>query len=375
MSSDPTWMADGQSFSYEADVKHMAAFSLVTNRTTVLPQATNGPTLGSLHHVVGDQVFVVSGRVDGQGEVIGLAWPSVLEQVHFRTTRTILDVQSRDRRTFYCTTPMYEESSTPILAITPAERRATRAGVVRDQLIRYPRFVTHGLTFVSIRLNDVVSVRASNGRWERLVDDGSILRAVPCGAGLAVVRKIQNRLTIARFEAGKFMTISEGPSDGYPACSGDGQILFYVNSTSAPVIHRCDLAGCRKFASMWASELSVSPNGERLVFVMEDNGGPVARWMSTRGGPVHDVAKTETWCRPGWSSDRTLWVSRREGREIVWIELEVEGGRPTGKRVPGTRDCFDGGQDPASPVDPDIRVAADRRSQLRFLPAKYLDQP
>ena len=87
------------------------------------------------------------------------------------------------------------------------------------------------------------------------------------------------------------------------------------------------------------------------------------------------VVETETLCRPGWSSERTLWVSRRERGEVVWTEVEADGGRPTGRRGPGSRDCFDGGQDPASPVDPDIRVLSDRPSQLRFLAAKYLEGP
>jgi hypothetical protein len=87
------------------------------------------------------------------------------------------------------------------------------------------------------------------------------------------------------------------------------------------------------------------------------------------------VVETETLCRPGWSSDRTLWVSRREGPDFVWTEVEADGGRPTGKRVPGSRHCYDGGTDPASPVDPDVRVLADRRSQLRFLPMRYLEAP
>jgi hypothetical protein len=89
---------------------------------------------------------------------------------------------------------------------------------------------------------------------------------------------------------------------------------------------------------------------------------------------VHDVTATETGCRPGWSSERTLWVSRRDGKEIVWTEVEVDGGRPTGKRTPGSRDCSDGREDPLSPVDPDVRVVSERRSQLRVLPMRYLDE-
>jgi hypothetical protein len=169
--------------------------------------------------------------------------------------------------------------------------------------------------------------------------------------------------------------MSEGPEDADPACSVDGRVLFYVDRRSKPAIHRCDVGGCRVFAAIAASDLAVSPDGERLAFTVVENRGPMVQWMSTRGGSVHDVTETETFCRPGWSSDRTLWVSRREEAKIVWTEVEADGGRPTGKRIPGSHDCFDGGPDPASPVDPHIRVVSDRRSQLRLLPMRYLEEP
>src|SRR4030095_9694399 len=116
-------------------------------------------------------------------------------------------------------------------------------------------------------------------------------------------------------------------------------------------IHRCDAAGCRAVAQIRAAQLAVSPDGERLAFFVLENRGPMIRWMSMRDGSVHDVAETETVCRPGWTSNQTLWVSRREGNKVVWTEVEADGGRPTGKRVPGLRDCADGVPDPASPVD------------------------
>jgi hypothetical protein len=131
----------------------------------------------------------------------------------------------------------------------------------------------------------------------------------------------------------------------------------------------------RAIASILAAELSVSPDGERLAFIGLDNRGPMVRWISTRGGSVHDVVDTETVCRPGWSSNRTLWVSRRVGPMASWTEVEVEGGLPTGRTLAGSRDCSDGGQDPVSPVEPAVRLASERRSRLRFLPASYLDEP
>jgi hypothetical protein len=320
------------------------------------------------------QVFVLATLKTGETEVVGVGWPSVDEEVQFRYGKPILDLQSRDGRTFYGTTTI-TGASTSIVALTPADRRGSHAGVVRNQFIRYPRFVADGLTFVSLQMKDDAFLR-SNGHWRRLKVDGSIVHAVPCGTGVVISRLVGERLAIARLEMGsdKIIPVSEGPLDNSPACAPDGHVVFYVSQQQSRIVHRCDANSCRPLARMDAFGLAVSPDGQRLAFVQVGNRGPVVRWMSTEGGPVHNVSDTETACRPGWTSNRTLWVSRRNGHEIMWTEVEADGGRPTGRKVPGSRDCAEGMEDPLSPVDPDVRVVSDRRSQLRLLPSKYLEE-
>jgi hypothetical protein len=376
MTSDPTWMADSQSFSYEADMKHMGAFSLVTQRAIVLPQATSREFLTTYHHVVRDEVFVLATEHDRNTEVAGFAWPSVQERVRFRHAEPILDVTSRDGRVYYCTTAPFGPT-TPLLAMTPAEGRGRRAGVVRDQFIRYPRFTAGGLTFASLSAKYDVHWRGANRSWQRLTNDGVTFRAVSCGAEIAVALEVGSRSVVARLDprSAKRTRVSDGSKDDYPACSHDGRVLFYVQGDSGARIQRCDTTGCRTISDLAVFELAVSPDDEKVAFVTNGARGPMVQWMSAYGGPAHAVTDTETGCRPGWSSDRTLWVSRRSGKEIVWTEVEVDDGRPTGKQVPGSRDCSDGPEDPMSPVDPDVRVTIDRQSQLRFLPMRYLEEP
>jgi hypothetical protein len=103
-----------------------------------------------------------------------------------------------------------------------------------------------------------------------------------------------------------------------------------------------------------------------------DNRGDEVRWIGTNGGAVHDVTESETNCAPGWSSTQTLWVSRRRGKDAIWTEVDADSGRTTGRVVPGTRDCADGIADPASPGSPEVGTIADRGTQLRLLPARYL---
>jgi hypothetical protein len=76
----------------------------------------------------------------------------------------------------------------------------------------------------------------------------------------------------------------------------------------------------------------------------------------------------------GWASNQTLWVSRRRDGKILWTEVDADSGKETGRAVPGLRDCTDGGSDPMSPVNSDLRVIPNRASQLRLLPREYLSQ-
>ena len=121
MTSDPTWMADSQSFSYEADMKHMAAFLLATNRAIVLPQATAKDFFSTYHHVVRDQVFILATHDDLQGEVLGVGVALGARAGALSIRKPILDIASRDGRTYYCTTSRYRSVDT-IARHTPRRR-------------------------------------------------------------------------------------------------------------------------------------------------------------------------------------------------------------------------------------------------------------
>jgi Tol biopolymer transport system component len=124
---------------------------------------------------------------------------------------------------------------------------------------------------------------------------------------------------------------------------------------------------------MKASSVSMSPDGKRLAFLTFENRGPIVSWMATEGGQVHEIGESETACAPGWASADSLWIARRRNGKPIWTEVDVDTGRETGTIVPGSRQCSDGWPDPASPVDPDLRIVFDQTSQLRLLPREYLE--
>ncbi len=138
-------------------------------------------------------------------------------------------------------------------------------------------------------------------------------------------------------------------------------------------MQRCDGGTCRTIFGGNAGGLAVSPDDRRLAFLASDDRGYVADWITTDGlGKVHMVTEVEAQCRPVWSDARNLWLALRKGRRIVWTQFDTDSGRPTGRTSEGTRDCTDGYEDPASPVQESVAIERTVNSQVRSLPEKYL---
>jgi hypothetical protein len=164
---------------------------------------------------------------------------------------------------------------------------------------------------------------------------------------------------------------SIAPWGASPGCSSNGDLIYFIDTRSWTA-NKCGSSGCRQFTDRRAMALSVSPDGRRLAMMSFEQRGVVIWWIGADGGKTYDVAETETACAPGWASTGTLWVSRRRNGKPIWTEVEVESGRETGKTSPGARDCSDGKPDPASPVDPDLRIVYDQTSQVRLLGREQL---
>ena len=119
--------------------------------------------------------------------------------------------------------------------------------------------------------------------------------------------------------------------------------------------------------------LGISPDGKRLAIVSTaGKKGPILEIADTDGGHIRELTEIETGCRPGWSSNDTLWVQRRRGRDLVWKEISASTAQETGRSAPGSRDCADAKPDPQSPAQHGVRVVYKQTSQVRFLPKAYL---
>jgi hypothetical protein len=377
MDSDPIWLPDNESFSYDADFSNMAVFSLATKRSTILPRVNTPKLVTSFRHVVDNQI-VVTGFGDGLGsDLVGWKWPSLTETFRFRYSNSVLDFQTTTGRPYYFSEGTLGEFN-PIVKIDPFARTARRIGGLREQFVRHPIAVADGLVFVSIKRVGSLLTRGADGRWSKALIDPSIWAVGICGKGIVATRSTGVSSVIVRLDPhGKIIRqLTAGPLDVSPACSADGKTLFYVafgeQAGFNGTINICEATGCRPLLRDSGMDLAISPNDRRIAFLSVDNRGTIIRWMNVKGAEVHDLIETETACGPIWSSDRDLWVSRRRGHETVWTEIDVETGDPTGKIIPGTQDCSDGTTDPASPTNAGARLVIDRKSQLRLLPADLL---
>jgi len=374
MSSEPTWLADGETFSFDVDAKHMGVFSTSARRMTVLPEVTAKPFVSSFRFAIGGMVLVSASSASGEMEFAGFSTPSLKEETRFRLPEFAVDFVS-NRSLLYYTNPSPVRRA-DLIEVNPSLGQARPIGSIRDQSIRYPILVPHAVAFVSIRLAETVFVRHPDGETRPLNVGEGVQSAARCGDDLVVARQRGDRVLIERLDsAGRFIaTLTEGPWDANPACSADGRVLSYLQQKGRPVVMRCEEGACRKIADCPGYQLAMSPDGERFAFVAFEKRGPVVYVMDASGSRVREIMETETGCAPGWISNDRLWVSRRRAGRIVWLAIDAESGRETGESRPGLRDCHSGRTDPLSPANRDVRTVADATSQLRLLGQQYLER-
>jgi hypothetical protein len=380
LSSEPTWLASGDAFTLDVDSKHVGIFSIPDSRLTILPEASSEPPVTVFRYIVGDIVYVGAISDLGDTEFVGFSWPSLHERERFSTRKFSLYLGVGLGSKLHYTIPGPDVLA-ELIEFDRDTGTARRSGRIQGQNIHYPRLARTGLTFVSTRLGGDLAVRTADGTLSFVTTDDRIYAAAHCGGDFIVQRYADPLSVIERIDrSGRLIRrIGAGPFYAAPACSPDGDIVFYVEQPTWRLM-RCDQRECRPLQGNSALQggsagsLAVSPDGDRLAVMTIDRRGIGVWWMGSEGGEAHYVSETETGCAPGWASAKTLWVSRRRNGQAVWTEVDADSGRETGVKVLSRRGCEDGRADPESPVDPDLRVVFDQTSQLRLLDRKYLQQ-
>jgi hypothetical protein len=311
-------------------------------------------------------------------EFVRFAVPSLQERNRFRLKGFAMDLIANGDMLYGVSLAASDGRNQQLMQLDVGARSARFLGSVPGKFTRYPKFVDGGMTFVSVGGGANLYSRSPGGDLVRVTVGDDVYQAAHCGSDFVVGRELGERTAIQRIDsAGRVIEVlSANGNDESPGCTSDGKTWFFVRRGQPAAVKRCNRSGCRSIiASIHTRSLSVSPDGKRLAFALLERRGPTVGWMSAEGGEVHVVAESETGCAPGWSSSQTLWVSRRRSGAIVWTEVDADTARETGKTVPGSRDCSNSQPDPASPVDPDIRIVFRQPSQLRFIRQEHIAAP
>ena len=372
MSSDPIWLPDGETFTYDIDSSHVGVFSLATKRSEVVP-APEAPIFTTYHNVVGDRVLTTSILDSVEETDVGeFSLPRLGRTVHFHVPTPVLDVMSPGRGEYYCS--MMRNHQWTIVKIEPLRKRGRLLGEIRGQSLRAPVFVEQGAAFLSIESKETMVLRS-----------GETEARVPIGNEIGWASRCGDRIIASETKDGKVRTVwldAKGRIDGSfpdsdgtvtPTCSSDGRLTFFATFGPQPGVRRCDGAGCRRIFEGSSGWLTLSPDDRRLAFVASDNRGHVVRWIAADGlGGGREIAEVDMGCAPAWENERDLWIALRRGRKVIWTEFDTDSAVPTGRTSPGTSDCIYGVVDPASPIKAAARVEITSRTQVRLLPEKYL---
>jgi hypothetical protein len=379
LASQPRWLADGRAFVYDADVRNVGVFSLDTNRATILPAFPARPSFTTFKAAVADRVLVAGITDDGESQISVFSWPAMEIVSRFDLPAFANEWQSRDGRRLFGLAFEHGHGA-EIVALDTETREARRLGAVPNQHLAALAFAGDALVFASFHYGGDIWMDDGAGGRGRLVTSnlgakemarggGHVLASVERGGAFRIVE-----LDDAGHELG---VLSPGPRDEAPSILPDGRVWTYVRRAgSAPGFYRCRFGGaCARLSEVVMQYATASPDGTRVAYVDTAPQGPRARVVPLEGGEARDVGDASSYCRPVWSSPRTLWVSRRGAGTPEWVELYVGSPAdppshaadvvPTGRTMRGARDCSDGLPDPAGPTRDDAKIVVDWRSELR----------
>jgi len=370
VSSEPTWLPDGENFSFDLDANHLGIFSVRTRRITAVRDLWIAGFYTFFRTPASRGIVTASVLANSRGtEVVSLEWPSLAETNRFRVPGLALDVCSwLGTANYYYATPL---PTSELMWVDPIAGTARRLGKVPGQLIRYATAVASGLVFASVRKRFLVLVRQASGAYEPLGMPDTYAEAAPCGPDIIATRRREQENVVVRLDRqGHLLAeLGTGPTGMFPACSSDGRVAYFIDEKS--MLKRCEAGRCVDLYEAGDQGLAISLDGRRVVFVKVEQRGLFMYWGFTEGGSVREIGQAETFCSPpAWSGPTTLWIlTRREGR-FEWREYDVDTRKDTGRTLPGRDDCADPDYvSPSFAVDPEVKVEIEERSQLRFLSA------
>lgn len=368
LASEPRWLAGSRAFIFDADVRNVGVFSLDTNRATILPTVDARPAFTTFKAAVHDRVLVTRLSENLTSQIAILSWPAMAVVSRFDLAAFAVEWQSDDGRRLFGIAAERGDAYV-VISLDTEKRRAWRLGGIPGQNLRTLARAGDQLVFSTFQFGGDVWVEDEHGG--RVVARDVHAREIARGGGHILITVQQGGVMriLDLDPAGRgrgFLT--SGPVDGAPSVLPGGKAWTYLRrGGDAPGFYRCEFGGgCKRLSPTIMHYATVSPDGTRVAYVDPAPQGTRARVVGIDGLGSRDVGDASSFCAPAWSSEHTLWVSRRTEGTPEWIEVDVTGAaRPTGRRLAGKRDCTDGTPDPASPLRDGARIIVSWRAELR----------
>jgi hypothetical protein len=375
LASEPRWLAGSRAFVYDADLRNVGVFSLDTNRSTILPAFDARTSYTTFKAAIFDRILVVRLAQDGTTQSGVFTWPAMELVSRFDLPMGAIEWQSRDGVKLYGLA-FERDRDADVISVDLTTRTAQRLGRIPGQALGALALTPTQIAFASWRFGGDV--------W---IDDGGAGRVVTHDLGGREVARSSERVLVSTMRAGQERIVeldgagrergplTAGPRDASPSILPGGTAFTYVRKAGdAPGFYRCEFGGaCRRLTDAIMPYATVSPDGRRVAYVDPAPQGTRARLFDLSGGAGRDIGDASSYCRPVWSSARTVWISRRGGGTPEWIEMDVgeaaagppAAAQPTGRTLRGMRDCSDGLPDPAGPTRDGVKIVVDWRSELR----------
>jgi serine/threonine protein kinase len=361
---DPVWIGMTKSFAFSIDHTSVGVFDLDTHRTTVVPDTCE--TVNDCGWIVAGNYIYTGGSATGLSMIVrAFSWPSLTLVSAFSFRRLVNNCASDDPDVLYCGA----WGNDGIIKIAPTAHLAERFGSVTDHSIANLAPVAGGMAFTAEHYEHDAWQVLPDGRRSRLTVDGTTEDVTSCGDSyLLTFRRPTSEQQIVRLSAGgRREALTFGPYDLAPSCSRvSGQWWYSRQHVVNPGLQSCRGSQCETLVPGTIYRAALAPDERRLAFVLLTRRGPRLQWIEPHGGAIHDVADVEGYCPIGWSTNRAVWVPQKRPGGLSWVEVDTDTGHSTGRSAPSTGDCSDTDPDPLSPVNPNLRIAARRVSQVRI---------